>query len=65
MNAPETVFPIDPAEADKGGEGGVSEITNADFVAAVFPQLPDGAFTAVCSKPGDPSTGGWQRGARK
>jgi len=54
-----TVSVTDPLEAGKGGEGGVLEITNADFVAAVFPQLPDGAFAAVCSKPGDPSTGGW------
>jgi hypothetical protein len=54
-----TDFSTDPLEAGKGGEGGVLEITNADFVAAVFPQLPDGAFAAVCSKPGDPSTGGW------
>ncbi len=32
-----TVFPIEPVEAGKGGEGGDFQITNADFVAAVFP----------------------------
>lgn len=46
-------------EADKGGEGGVLMMTNADFVTAVFPQLPEGAFAAVCSKAGDPGVGGW------
>ena len=34
-------------------------ITNAEFVAAVFTDLPEGAFAAVCSKSGDPSRGGW------
>jgi hypothetical protein len=46
-------------EAGKGGEGGVFQTTNADFVAAVFPQLPEGAFAAVCTKGGDPCLGGW------
>ena len=63
----ETAFPLDPltvflsypVEAGKGGEGGVFQITNADFVAAVFPCLPEGAFAAVSSKSGDPSIGGW------
>jgi hypothetical protein len=46
-------------EAGKGGEGGVFQISNADFVAAVFRQLPEGAFAAACSKSGDPGLGGW------
>lgn len=46
-------------EAGKGGEAGALEVTNAEFVAAVFPQLPEGAFAAACSKPGDPGVGGW------
>ena len=54
-----TVFPADPVEAGKGGEGGVFQITNADFIAAVFPCLHEGAFVAVASKVGDPSIGGW------
>jgi hypothetical protein len=49
----------EPQEAGKAGEGGVFQITNADFVAAVFPSLPDGAFAAACSKSGDPGLGGW------
>ncbi len=49
----------DPQEAGKGGEGGVFHITNADFVAAIFPQLPEGAFAAACSKSGDPGLSGW------
>ena len=54
-----TDSPNDPPEGGKGGEGGVFPITNAEFVAAVFPQLPEGAFVAVCPKGGDPSIGGW------
>lgn len=64
-----TVSATEPLEAGKGGEGGVPgdtvptehifNLTNADFVAAVFPLLPEGAFAAVCSKSGDPGLGGW------
>jgi len=54
-----TDFSTDLLESGKGGEGGVFQITNADFVAAVFPILPEGAFAAACSKSGDPSLGGW------
>ena len=54
-----TVSETEPGEAGKGGEGGVLMITNADFVAAVFPSVPEGAFAAVCSKAGDPGVGGW------
>jgi hypothetical protein len=46
-------------EGGKGGEGGDSQITNAEFITAVFTDLPEGAFAAVCSKPGDPNEGGW------
>lgn len=34
-------------------------ISNAEFISAVFPKVPDGAFPAICSKPGDPNVGGW------
>ncbi len=34
-------------------------MNNADFVATVFPSLPDEACAAICSKKGDPSVGGW------
>jgi len=54
-----TVFRPDPVEAGKRGKGGVFQITNADFVAAVFPCLPEGAFAAVSSKSGNPNIGGW------
>jgi len=43
-----TVFPTEPVEAGKGGEGGDFQITNAEFIAAVFTGLPEGAFAAVC-----------------
>ena len=49
-------------EAGKGGEGGDFQITNAEFIAAIFPTLPEGAFAAVCSKNDDPSQGGWPAG---
>ena len=55
-----TVLPTEPVEAGKGGEGGDFQITNAEFIAAVFTDLPEGAFSAVCSKSGDPSLGGWK-----
>lgn len=35
------------------------QITNAQFVADVFPNLSEGSSAAVCSKSGDPSEGGW------
>lgn len=37
----------------------VLEVTNDVFIAAIFRQLPPGAHAAVCSKYGDPTTGGW------
>lgn len=46
-------------EGGKGGEGGVFRVTNAEFVAAVFQAIPEGAFAAVCSKAGDPGEGAW------
>lgn len=64
-----TDFPIEPVKAGKGGKGGAPrdtvftghtlQITNAAFVAAVFPSLPEGAFAAICSKNGDPGLGEW------
>jgi RepB DNA-primase from phage plasmid len=54
-----TVLPTEPAEAGKDGEGGDYQITNAEFIAAVFTHLPEGAFAAVCSKSGNPDLGGW------
>ena len=48
--AARTVFPTEPMEAGKGGEGGDFQITNKEFIAAVFPGLPEGAFSAVSLK---------------
>ena len=53
------VLPTGPREAGKGGEGGERHVTNAAFIAAVFPEVPEGAFAAVCGKSGDPNRGGW------
>ena len=54
-----TVSASDAEKGGKSGKGGDFKITNAGFLAAVFPKLPESAFAAVCSKPGDPGTGGW------
>lgn len=58
MNAPETVFPAGPVETDKTGETDL--VSNADFLAGVFTTIPEGAFPAVCCKPGNPGIGGWK-----
>ncbi len=54
-----TVSDIEPEVTGKGGEGGVSMMTNAAFVAVVFPSVPEGASVAVCSKAGNPCVNGW------
>jgi hypothetical protein len=54
-----TVLPCGHTEAGECGEGGVVRITNAEFITAVFSDLPEGAFAAVCSKPGNPNLNGW------
>ena len=59
MNTHVTVFSTEPLEVGKGGKGSDYQITNAVFVTAVFPTLPEGAFGAICSKSGDPGMGGW------
>ena len=59
MQPTPTVLPSEHVEAGKGGEGGTFQITNAEFIAAVFTELPEGASAAVCSKPGNPTLGGW------
>lgn len=63
------------AEGGEGGEGGddvpsspplqsqteapTAPATNADFLVGLFPTLADGEHIAVCSKSGDPTSGGW------
>jgi len=54
-----TVILTDPVEAGKGGEDGGLQITNDEFVDAIFPLVPEGSFVAVSSKSGDPDQGGW------
>jgi hypothetical protein len=53
------VLLIAPGKAGNGGEGGEVQISNSDFIAAVISNLPEGAHAAVCTKPGNPSEGGW------
>ena len=59
LEAPQTVLSIDPVEGGKDGEGGALALTNEEFVAAIFPAVPEDAFVAVASKAGDPGVGGW------
>ena len=54
-----TFWTTEGVEAGKGGESGDHQLSNAEFVATVFKELPPGAFAAVCSKSGDPHLGGW------
>lgn len=35
------------------------DITNTGFISAVFPNTPEKAFPATCTKTGDPGQGGW------
>ena len=59
--APEQLIPPEPVVPQIGPieAGGLSEITNTAFISAIFQNLPEGAFPAVCSKPGDPTEWGW------
>ena len=63
---PATVFAPGSLQVGEGGEGGdpggaqTPAVTNAEFVAAVFRDVPDGAVVALCSKRGDPERGGWK-----
>ena len=49
----ENVLGCDPISPE------LSQVSNADFVAAIFHSVPEGASAVVCSKSGDPSNGGW------
>lgn len=37
----------------------LASVSNAEFVSAVYLRPADGVFAAVCTKPGDPTGGGW------
>jgi hypothetical protein len=43
-----TVLPTEPVEGVKGGKGGDFQITNAEFVAAVFTDVPETIRNALC-----------------
>lgn len=56
-SAPNSVIAAEnPGE---GGETGVLSVTNSEFITAIFGDLPQGTHAVVCSKPGDPTSGGW------
>lgn len=53
-------IPIPPKQNPTNPNADVGiEVSNAEFIAAVFAKLADGAVVVVCSKPGDPTQGGW------
>ena len=60
LRPPPAFLPSSPAEDGKAGNDKSTQlkVSNADFVAAVFHTVPDGAKPAVCSKSGDPQLGG-------
>lgn len=53
-------IPIPPKKnpTNPGADVGI-EVSHEEFIAGIFPKLPSGAVVAVCSKPGDPTQGGW------
>lgn len=59
MNPPLTDFLSQPIKGGKAGEAGDTGITNADFLAAIFTDIPTRAYAAVVSKKGDPKISGW------
>ena len=56
-----TPFSPDPPLDGHGGEGGTPARvgSNGEFIAEAFGSVPKGASVALCSKPGDPESGGW------
>jgi hypothetical protein len=46
-------------ETGKLDETDIPDVSNVEFVRAVFGDLPDGDHAAVCAKGGDPQAGGW------
>jgi hypothetical protein len=52
-------LPASPGSPPLPPFSAASQVTNEEFLGAVFHHLPEGAHAAVCSKSGDPTTGGW------
>lgn len=58
--SPSPRMSIAPSVPTKGGEGGGhQQVSNSAFMAVVFRHIPKGASAAVCTKGGDPTSGGW------
>lgn len=54
-----TDFAPDGEGGGKSGEAGVIALSNAEFCAEVFTQIPENAVVAICHKAGNPAAGGW------
>lgn len=52
-------LPVSPGSPPLPPFSAASQVTNEEFLSAVFHHLPEGAHAAVCSKSGDPTIGGW------
>jgi len=62
MNAPQ-IYSIEPEEGGEDGESGKDievALTNEEFIAAVFKNIPQDAYAAICSKKDDPKIRGWK-----
>lgn len=46
-------------ETGKESDDDGIQITNAECIAAIFKDIPEGSYAAVCFKPADPNSGGW------
>ena len=54
--------PIDPSTIHIGRPNKDTDfpgVSNSDFISTIFSVVPENASVAVCSKPGDPTNGGW------
>ena len=51
-------IPLRPTSAETFPKYDLQHIGNAEWVAALLPEIPEGTSAAVCSKPGDPELGG-------
>ena len=67
-DAERSTAPTEPGEGGEGGEEGQAppfapspsfELTNSEFLEAIFCNRPEGARAIVTAKNGDPGQGGW------
>lgn len=47
-------------KVSKDKKDNVIQVSNNEFIVAIFKNIPEGASPAICSKPGNPEQGGWK-----